>query len=84
MKTRGVREERAGVRLLFLSAKSRNPMNCNFCKKALDEFITTQTLSPEERQAVVQFAMFMERKRLEEKIRLSIEAKPVSKLEVIC
>jgi|TARA_Y100000310_G_C20600218_1_gene772619 predicted Fe-S protein YdhL (DUF1289 family) len=54
------------------------------CKKALDEFITTQKLSPEERQAVVQFAMFMERKRLEEKIRRSIESKPVSKLEVIC
>ena len=65
----------------LLSAKLRNSMNY---KKALDEFITTQKLSPEERQAVVQFAMFMERKRLEEKIRRSIEAKPVSKLEVIC
>lgn len=65
----------------LLSAKLRNSMNC---KKALDEFITTQKLSPEERQAVVQFAMFMERKRLEEKIRRSIEAKPVSKLDIIC
>lgn len=59
-------------------------MNCNFCKKALDEFITTQTLSPEERQVVVQFAMFMERKRLEEKIKRMTEPTPISNLQVIC
>tara|TARA_Y100000588_G_C13461556_1_gene588610 strand:- start:325 stop:495 length:171 start_codon:yes stop_codon:yes gene_type:complete len=53
-------------------------------KKALDEFITTQKLSPEERQVVVQFIMFMERKRLEEKIRRTVEANPPSKLKVIC
>lgn len=65
----------------LLSAKLRNSMNC---KKALDEFITTQTLSPEERQAVVQFAMFMERKRLEEKIRRVTEPTPISNLQVTC
>jgi len=54
------------------------------CKKALDEFITTQKLTPEERQVVVKFAMYMERKRLEEKIRRSIEVNPPSKLKVIC
>ena len=59
-------------------------MNCNFCKKALDEFITTQTLSPEERQAVVQFAMFMERKRLEEKIRRESKIPPIFELREIC
>lgn len=59
-------------------------MNCEFCKKVLDEFITTQVLTPEERQAVVQFAMFMERKRLEEKIRRSIEPLNTSKLITIC
>lgn len=59
-------------------------MNCNFCKKALDEFITTQTLSPEERQVLVQFAMFMERKRLEEKIKRMTEPTPISNLQVIC
>lgn len=68
----------------LLSAKLRNPMNCNFCKKALDEFITTQTLSPEERQVVVQFAMFMERKRLEEKIRRTVEPTPIFELREIC
>ena len=65
----------------LLSAKLRNSMNC---KKALDEFITTQTLSPEERQAVVQFAMFMERKRLEEKIRRTVEPPPIFELREIC
>lgn len=59
-------------------------MNCNFCKKALDEFITTQTLSPEERQAVVQFAMYMESKRLEEKIRRTVEPPPIFELREIC
>jgi len=54
------------------------------CKKALDEFITTQTLSPEERQAVVQFAMFMERKRLEEKIRRESKIPPIFELREIC
>ena len=53
-------------------------------KKALDEFITTQTLSPEERQVVVQFAMFMERKRLEEKIRRTVEPPPIFELREIC
>lgn len=65
----------------LLSAKLRNSMNC---KKALDEFITTQTLSPEERQVVVQFAMYMESKRLEEKIRRTVEPPPIFELREIC
>lgn len=69
----------------LLSAKLRNPMNCNFCKKALDEFITTQTLSPEERQAVVKFAMYMESKRLEEKIKRTVgDHPPIFELREIC
>ena len=60
-------------------------MNCNFCAKTLDEFITDNRLTPEERQAVVKFAMYVERKRLEEKIKRTVgDHPPISEVRLIC
>ena len=60
-------------------------MNCNFCQETIDEFISKFNPTPEQREAIVRFAMYQESKRLENKIRRSVfDLPPKSSLEVIC
>jgi hypothetical protein len=59
-------------------------MNCNFCMKTLDNFIKETDLTPEEREKVVLFAMYMERKRLEHSIERSVTPLENSTFTVIC
>lgn len=60
-------------------------MECEFCQETLDEFLSKFNPTPEQREAVVRFAMYQEAKRLENKIRRTVdEFSPISKLEIIC
>jgi predicted Fe-S protein YdhL (DUF1289 family) len=69
---------------LDLIQKLKSKSTCNFCLNTLDEFITLNDLTPSEREHVVKFAMFMERKRLERNIHKSINPLSEATLEVIC
>lgn len=60
-------------------------MECEFCQKTLDEFLSKFNPTPEQREAIVRFAMYQEAKRLENKIRKGVfDLPPVSKLDIIC